>query len=102
MKEPSATDSFIICMRENNEHAMKLPRIPPSSIRNRKIRGHKKAYRPNERNDKEYDQEDHHRFLPAFSIQVTAVALLEYLRNETLCAMHIFNVRLTDGLAERL
>src|SRR5581483_1464735 len=27
MKEPSATDSFIICMRENNEHTLKLSHL---------------------------------------------------------------------------
>src|SRR5260370_29142155 len=97
-KETPTSDGFIICMRENSKHMVKLPRIPQ---RNRKIRDNKKACYPKERNDEENNQQDHHRFLPAFTTRVTAAALLEHQRNEALGAMHVFNVRLADGLAER-
>src|SRR5437773_9496263 len=97
MKETSASDGFIICMRENSKHMVKLPHIPQ---RNRKIRDNKKARHPKERNDEENNQQDHHRFLPAFSTRFTAAVLLEHQGNEALGAMHVFNVRLADGLAE--
>ena len=74
MQCSSASDSFIICMRENNQHTVKLPRIPQ---RDRKICDDKKACHPKERNDERNNQEHHHSFLLAFSIGITAASLLE-------------------------
>src|SRR5205814_175652 len=79
MKEPPASDGFIICMRENSKHMVKLPHILQM---NRKICDNKKARNPKERNDEENNQQDHHRLLPAFSTRVAAVALLEHQGNE--------------------
>ena len=104
MKGPAATDSFIICMRENDKNMVKLLRIPQ---RNRKIRDQEKARHPKERNTEKYDQEDRYRLLLPFSRRVAwqtsiAAALLEHQWNEAPGATHVVNVRLANNLAERL
>jgi len=69
MQYTPAGDGFIIGMRENDEHVTKLPHIPQG---HRKIRDDKKACHPEERNDEKNNQENYYRFLPAFSIWITA------------------------------
>src|SRR3981081_1897071 len=95
MKESPASDGLIICVRENDEYMLESSRIPQW---NRKIRDQKKARHPQNSNDEEQNQEDHHRFLPAFSIQ----RRLKHQWNDAPGVTHVRDIRLADSLHERL
>jgi hypothetical protein len=58
-----AANSFVICVRENDEDMFQLPYILQ---RNRKVRDKKKARHPQQKNAEKYDEGDGYRFLPPF------------------------------------